>query len=162
MVDRCAKWKYLLQTGLLLFCGKEMIKMIYGSITKIFKIIFLSGILWGVHTAGNLPGFFGRARSNDCGVKGIDVEWLGMGRTEGFSGDQQNRGSQGHSICCSFPPAPHVIDTLNLLFLVVVTKPGRRGCKLDCKQVGFFLRKGIHKYEYKIRPLEGCHARKKS
>ena len=74
-------------------------------------------------------------KSGDCCVKGVDVEWLGMVGTEVLSGCQQNRRSQGHSICCSFLPA-HIINTLNLLFPVAVTKPGNKCYKLGCKWRG--------------------------
>lgn len=76
---------------------------------------------------------------------------------------QQNGRSQNTAFA-ALSPAPHVINILNLLFPVAVTKSGKRGCQVGCKQVGSILRKRIHKYEYKIgyRALAVSHARKES
>lgn len=69
--------------------------------------------------------------------------------TEGFSGCQQNRRFQGHSIGCSFPPT-HIIDILTLLSLVASQNLGRGVVNLVAKSGegdDLFKEKGYIKYE---------------
>lgn len=54
MVERRAKWNYLLQTGLSLFYIEGIIKLTYSLVIKIFRIIFFNDFT-DIYTTGHLP-----------------------------------------------------------------------------------------------------------